>query len=178
MIAAGGRWWYDRAGRHSSTMAIIRDYRDLVVWQRAMQLAEASHGLATIPPHRNCGAWRSTSPRGDVDSRQHRGGTRAKTPRGIPSLLRGRARITHGSSDPPRTRPQARLCRPHAHSGSTLVMRRDQPNAYSTAPSPRRLMIPLTPTPFPLPCGASYLVDSSLAPALALPSLLTPRNRR
>jgi four helix bundle protein len=31
-------------------VAIIRDYRDLVVWQRAMQLAEASHGLAGTFP--------------------------------------------------------------------------------------------------------------------------------
>jgi four helix bundle protein len=28
----------------------IRDYRDLIVWQRAMQLAEASHGLANSFP--------------------------------------------------------------------------------------------------------------------------------
>ena len=31
-------------------MGIIRDYRDLIVWQRAMQLAEASHSLASSFP--------------------------------------------------------------------------------------------------------------------------------
>jgi four helix bundle protein len=50
MIEAWGRWWHYKAGRKCSTMAIIRDFRDLVVWQRAMQLAEASHGLATTFP--------------------------------------------------------------------------------------------------------------------------------
>ena len=31
-------------------MSVIRDYRDLIVWQRAMQLAEASHALASSFP--------------------------------------------------------------------------------------------------------------------------------
>ena len=33
-------------------MVRIRDYRDLIVWQRAMQLAEAAHGIATTFPHK------------------------------------------------------------------------------------------------------------------------------
>jgi four helix bundle protein len=31
-------------------MPIIRDYRDLIVWQRAMQLAEETHALASAFP--------------------------------------------------------------------------------------------------------------------------------
>ena len=31
-------------------MGIIRDFRDLIVWQRAMQLVEASHALASSFP--------------------------------------------------------------------------------------------------------------------------------
>jgi four helix bundle protein len=36
-----------KGDRHTFlVMAVIRDFRDLIVWQRAMQLAEATHALA------------------------------------------------------------------------------------------------------------------------------------
>jgi four helix bundle protein len=50
MIAARERCWRFGARRHFPPVTIIRDYRDLVVWQRAMQLAEASHALACSFP--------------------------------------------------------------------------------------------------------------------------------